>query len=105
MSSFFSRAWFTVSHALIIAKALNAGDVSGHPLVKDPYNVNKEVEWKQALSTVLTQMKQQEHKNIEVVCSKESKARTACHNIIHHPFMRITSTLDCLRFQQRNLRF
>ncbi|CAN6458403.1 unnamed protein product [Victoria cruziana] len=33
----------------------------------------------------------------KVVCSKESKARTACHNIIHHPFMRITSTLDCLR--------
>ncbi|XP_031498916.1 SWR1-complex protein 4 [Nymphaea colorata] len=59
--------YYAVSRALVIAKAPNAGDVSGHPLVKDPYNVNQEVERKRALSTVLTQTKQLERKNVESV--------------------------------------
>ncbi|KAF3776797.1 SWR1-complex protein 4 [Nymphaea thermarum] len=70
--------YYAVSRALVIAKAPNAGDVSGHPLVKDPYNVNQEVERKRALSTVLTQTKQLERKNVEVLpeAKRVSDSRT-----------------------------
>ncbi|KAM7493592.1 hypothetical protein LguiB_028201 [Lonicera macranthoides] len=40
---------------------------SGHPLVKEPYNVAQETERKRALSMVLSQTKQQERRDVEVL--------------------------------------
>ncbi|KAH7578208.1 hypothetical protein ACOSQ2_000591 [Xanthoceras sorbifolium] len=59
--------YYSVSRAILIARAPSAGDVSGHPLVKEPYNVSQETERKRALSMVLSQTKQQERKDAEVL--------------------------------------
>ncbi|KAH9730884.1 SWR1-complex protein 4 [Citrus sinensis] len=58
---------YYVSRAILIARAPSPTDVSGHPLVKDPYNVSQEVERKRALSMVLSQTKHQERKDAEVL--------------------------------------
>ncbi|KAJ9171693.1 hypothetical protein P3X46_015021 [Hevea brasiliensis] len=52
--------YYSVSRAILIARAPSPGDVSGHPLVKEPYNVSQERDRKRALSMVLSQTKQQE---------------------------------------------
>ncbi|KDO86887.1 hypothetical protein CISIN_1g0112712mg, partial [Citrus sinensis] len=59
--------YYGVSRAILIARAPSPTDVSGHPLVKDPYNVSQEVERKRALSMVLSQTKHQERKDAEVL--------------------------------------
>ncbi|KAL5791989.1 hypothetical protein ACOSP7_000583 [Xanthoceras sorbifolium] len=59
--------YYSVSRAILIARAPSPGDVSGHPLVKEPYNVSQETERKRALSMVLSQTKQQERKDAEVL--------------------------------------
>ncbi|KAL9430559.1 hypothetical protein AB3S75_025866 [Citrus x aurantiifolia] len=59
--------YYGVSRAILIARAPSPADVSGHPLVKDPYNVSQEVERKRALSMVLSQTKHQERKDAEVL--------------------------------------
>ncbi|GAB4841805.1 swr complex subunit [Ancistrocladus abbreviatus] len=59
--------YYSVSRAILIARAPSPADVSGHPLVKEPYNVQQEVERKRALSMVLSQTKQQERKDAEVL--------------------------------------
>ncbi|KAL5561052.1 hypothetical protein UlMin_030799 [Ulmus minor] len=59
--------YYSVSRAILIARALSPGDVSGQPLVKEPYNVSQERERKRALSLVLSQTKQQERKDVEVL--------------------------------------
>ncbi|KAJ0977480.1 hypothetical protein J5N97_012954 [Dioscorea zingiberensis] len=59
--------YYGVSRALKIARAPSFADVSGHPLVKERYNVAHEVERKRALSSVLSQSKQQELKNAEIL--------------------------------------
>lgn len=59
--------YYSVSRAILIARAPSPGDVSGHPIVKDPYNVSQEVERKRALSMVLSQTKHQERKDAEVL--------------------------------------
>lgn len=58
--------YYSVSRALLSARAPPA-DITGHPLVKEPYNISQEVERKRALSMVLSQTKQQERKDTEVL--------------------------------------
>ncbi|XP_020593164.1 SWR1-complex protein 4 isoform X2 [Phalaenopsis equestris] len=59
--------YYSVSRALLIARAPSAADVAGHPLVKDPYDMAHEVERKRALSAILSRTKQQEIKDIEIL--------------------------------------
>ncbi|XP_043687174.1 SWR1-complex protein 4-like isoform X1 [Telopea speciosissima] len=59
--------YYTVSREILIARASSTADVSGHPLVKEPYNVAQEIERKRALSMVLSQTKQQERKDAEIL--------------------------------------
>ncbi|KAG5514105.1 hypothetical protein RHGRI_035492 [Rhododendron griersonianum] len=61
------RYYSVVCRAILLARAASPGDVSGHPLVKEPYNVSHEIERKRALSMVLSQTKQQERKDAEVL--------------------------------------
>ncbi|KAH9730888.1 SWR1-complex protein 4 [Citrus sinensis] len=63
----YNTFYCAVSRAILIARAPSPTDVSGHPLVKDPYNVSQEVERKRALSMVLSQTKHQERKDAEVL--------------------------------------
>ncbi|XP_059649774.1 SWR1-complex protein 4 [Cornus florida] len=59
--------YYTVSRSIMIARAPSFADVSGHPLVKEPYNLTQEIDRKRALSMVLSQTKQQERKDAEVL--------------------------------------
>ncbi|KAK1292185.1 hypothetical protein QJS10_CPB17g00974 [Acorus calamus] len=59
--------YYAVSRALLVAKAPSSGDVSNHPLVKNPYNMSQEVERKRALTAVLSQTRQQERKDAEIL--------------------------------------
>ncbi|KAF4353917.1 hypothetical protein F8388_007438 [Cannabis sativa] len=59
--------YYNVCRALVVARAPSPVDVSGHPVVKEPYNVSQEKERKRALSMVLSQTKLQEKKDVEVL--------------------------------------
>ncbi|XP_057439182.1 SWR1-complex protein 4-like isoform X2 [Lotus japonicus] len=59
--------YYSVSRAILIARAPSAGDVATHPVVKQPYKVSQEVERKRALSVVLSQTRQQERRDEEVI--------------------------------------
>lgn len=59
--------YYSVSRTILIARAPSPADVSGHPLVKEPYNITQEIERKRALSMVLSQTKHQERKDAEVL--------------------------------------
>ncbi|KAJ1393370.1 SANT/Myb domain [Sesbania bispinosa] len=59
--------YYSVSRAILIARAPSSGDVAANPLVKEPYNVSQEMERKRALSMVLSQTRQQERKDEEVL--------------------------------------
>ncbi|KAD5316916.1 hypothetical protein E3N88_16862 [Mikania micrantha] len=63
--------YYSVSRAIIIARAPSPADVSGHPLVKEPYNISQEIDRKRALSMVLSQTKQQERKDTEAAQDAE----------------------------------
>ncbi|XP_062002795.1 SWR1-complex protein 4 [Rosa rugosa] len=71
--------YYSVSRHILIARAASPADVSGHPLVKEPYKVTQEKERKRALSMVLSQTKNQERKDAEVLAEAkriaESRAR------------------------------
>ncbi|KAJ9547583.1 hypothetical protein OSB04_020126 [Centaurea solstitialis] len=58
--------YYSVSRAVLIARAPSEADVSGHPIVKEPYNISQEIERKRALSMVLSQTKHQERKDAEI---------------------------------------
>ncbi|XP_074267612.1 SWR1-complex protein 4 [Silene latifolia] len=59
--------YYCVSRTILIARAPTPAEVSGHPLVKEPYNAQQETERKRALSMVLSQSKHQERKDAEVL--------------------------------------
>ncbi|KAG8389593.1 hypothetical protein BUALT_Bualt02G0245200 [Buddleja alternifolia] len=59
--------YYSVSRAIVIARAPSPGDVSGHPLVKEPYNVSQEIERKRALNLLLSHSKHQERRDVEVL--------------------------------------
>ncbi|KAI3773220.1 hypothetical protein L6452_04425 [Arctium lappa] len=71
--------YYSVSRAVLIARAPSPADISGHPLVKEPYNISQEIERKRALSMVLSQTKHQERKDAEVIseAKKISESRMA----------------------------
>ncbi|XP_062144639.1 SWR1-complex protein 4 isoform X1 [Alnus glutinosa] len=68
--------YYSVSRAILIARAPSPGDVSGHPLVKEPYHVSQEVERKRALCMVLSQTKHQERKDAEVLAEAKRIAES-----------------------------
>ncbi|XP_057782267.1 SWR1-complex protein 4 isoform X2 [Salvia miltiorrhiza] len=75
--------YYSVSRAILTARAPSPGDVSGHPLVKkydsfsspsercpmmkEPYNASQDTDRKRALNLLLSHTKQQERKDVEVV--------------------------------------
>ncbi|KAF5732065.1 SWR1-complex protein 4-like isoform X1 [Tripterygium wilfordii] len=59
--------YYSVSRTILLARDPSSADVSGHPLVKETYNMSQEIERKRALSMVLSQTKQQEKKDAEVL--------------------------------------
>ncbi|KAG5055941.1 hypothetical protein JHK85_008451 [Glycine max] len=59
--------YYSVSRAILIARAPSSGDVVAHSIVKEPYNVAQEMERKRALSMVLSQTRQQERRDEEVL--------------------------------------
>ncbi|XP_071922631.1 SWR1-complex protein 4-like [Coffea arabica] len=71
--------YYSVCRAILIARAPAPGDIAGHPLVKDAYNISQDVERKRALSMVLSQTKQQERRDAEVLAEAKriSEARKA----------------------------
>ncbi|KAL6958742.1 swr complex subunit [Sarracenia purpurea var. burkii] len=75
--------YYSVARAIVIARAASPADVSGHPLVKEPYNVSQEIERKRALSMVLSQTKQQERKDAEVLAEAKriSESRMAARSV------------------------
>ncbi|GAV65867.1 hypothetical protein CFOL_v3_09381 [Cephalotus follicularis] len=68
--------YYSVSRAILIARAPSHADVSGHPLVKDAYNISQEKERKRALCMVLSQTKQQERKDVEVLAEAKKIAES-----------------------------
>ncbi|XP_012082947.1 SWR1-complex protein 4 isoform X4 [Jatropha curcas] len=75
--------YYSVSRAILIARAPSSGDVAGHPLVKEPYNVSQEIDRKRALSMVLSQTKQQERKDAEVLAEAKriTESRMAARGV------------------------
>ncbi|CAA2981126.1 SWR1-complex 4 [Olea europaea subsp. europaea] len=71
--------FYSVSRAILVARAPSPGDVVGHSLVKEPYNLSQEIERKRALSMVLSHSKQQERRDVEVLAEAKriSDARKA----------------------------
>ncbi|KAL8474638.1 hypothetical protein ACS0TY_031186 [Phlomoides rotata] len=59
--------YYSVSRAIVNARASSPGDVVGHPLIKEPYIASQETDRKRALSLLLSQTKQQERKDVEVL--------------------------------------
>ncbi|KAI3449366.1 hypothetical protein Pfo_006031 [Paulownia fortunei] len=59
--------YYSVSRALLTARAPSPGDIAGHPLVKEPYNASQDTERKRALNLLLSHTKQQERRDIEVL--------------------------------------
>ncbi|KAJ0054717.1 hypothetical protein Pint_00821 [Pistacia integerrima] len=88
----YDNSYLVVSRAIMIARAPSPGDVSGHPLVKEPYNVSQEKERKRALSMVLSQTKQQERKDAEVLAEAKriAESRTAAR-AAEEPELPVTS--------------
>ncbi|WVZ08350.1 hypothetical protein V8G54_021696 [Vigna mungo] len=59
--------YYSVWRAILVARAPSSGDVAAHPLVKELYSVSQEMERKRALSMVLSQTRQQELRDEEVL--------------------------------------
>lgn len=67
--------YYSVSRAILVARAASPVDVAGHPIVKEPYNVSQEIERKRALSMVLSHSKHQERKDAEVLAEAKKNNR------------------------------
>ncbi|XVF80714.1 hypothetical protein PTKIN_Ptkin15bG0097300 [Pterospermum kingtungense] len=87
--------YYSVSRAILIARAPSPGEVAGHPLVKEPYNVSQEIERKRALSMVLSQTKHQERKDAEVLAEAKRivESRMAARDA-EEPDLPVTSDID-----------
>ncbi|XP_022959680.1 SWR1-complex protein 4-like [Cucurbita moschata] len=59
--------YYRASRAILAAKEPTPRESSGNTLAKDPYSVSQEIERQRALSMVLSQTKQQERKDAEVL--------------------------------------
>ncbi|CAO2826671.1 unnamed protein product [Amaranthus hypochondriacus] len=61
--------YYSVSRAILVARASSPAEVSFHPLIKEPYNIKQETERKKALSMVLSHTKYQERKDAEILAA------------------------------------
>ncbi|KAK9161783.1 hypothetical protein Syun_008124 [Stephania yunnanensis] len=87
--------YYSVSRAIVIARAPSPADVSENPLVKEPYNARRETERKRALSMILSQTKQQERKDAEVLAeAKRITESRMMQKTAEQPEMPSTSTAD-----------
>ncbi|XP_070671022.1 SWR1-complex protein 4-like isoform X1 [Malus domestica] len=69
--------YYKVSRSILIARAAaSPGDVSEHPIVKEPYKFTQERDRKRALSMVLSQTKHQERKDSEVLAEAKRIAES-----------------------------
>ncbi|KAH9311434.1 hypothetical protein KI387_026469, partial [Taxus chinensis] len=59
--------YYSAARAILLAKAPSPEEVADHPLVKDHYNIIHEVERKRALATMLSQSRQQEREDAELL--------------------------------------
>uniref|UniRef100_A0A7N0UUB3 Myb-like domain-containing protein n=1 Tax=Kalanchoe fedtschenkoi TaxID=63787 RepID=A0A7N0UUB3_KALFE len=71
--------YYSVVRAILLARAASPADVADHPLVKEPYDVSREIERKRALSMLLSQSKHQERKDSEILAEARriTQARAA----------------------------
>uniref|UniRef100_A0A6N2MWG1 Myb-like domain-containing protein n=1 Tax=Salix viminalis TaxID=40686 RepID=A0A6N2MWG1_SALVM len=87
--------YYNVSRAMLIARAPSPGDVSGHPLVKEPYNSSQETERKRALSMVLSQTKHQERKDTQVLAEAKRIAESRMTALgTEEPALPVASNFD-----------
>ncbi|XP_009118835.1 SWR1-complex protein 4 isoform X1 [Brassica rapa] len=59
--------YYTVTRALLRARAQSPADLANHPLMKEPYDMTRDRERKRALSMVLSQSRHQEKKDAEIL--------------------------------------
>ncbi|KAK7255673.1 hypothetical protein RIF29_29090 [Crotalaria pallida] len=71
--------YYSASRAVLIARAPSSGNVAAHPLMKESYNVTQEIERKRALSMVLSQTRQQERRDEEVLVEAKTIAELRMH--------------------------
>ncbi|RYQ89388.1 hypothetical protein Ahy_B09g096058 isoform E [Arachis hypogaea] len=68
--------YYSVSRALLIARNPSSVDIAAHPLLKEPYNISRDVERKRAMSLVLSQTRQQEQRDEEVLAEAKRIAQS-----------------------------
>ncbi|KAM0897484.1 hypothetical protein ACQ4PT_022547 [Festuca glaucescens] len=75
--------YYSVTRALLIARARSFDEVAGNPLVKETFNAAHETERKRALSALYAQTKQQERKDAEVLAEAKRimESRAASKNL------------------------
>ncbi|KAM0971448.1 hypothetical protein ACFX13_019652 [Malus domestica] len=91
--------YYKVSRSILIARAAALpGDVSEHPIVKEPYKFTQERDCKRALSMVLSQTKHQERKDSEVLAEAKriAESRMAARNAKESELL-VTFTMDSER--------
>ncbi|CAN6836615.1 unnamed protein product [Brassica oleracea] len=59
--------YYSVTRALLRARAQSPSDLANHPLMKEPYDMTRDRERKRALSMVLSQSRHQEKKDAEIL--------------------------------------
>ncbi|KAL2622134.1 hypothetical protein R1flu_002339 [Riccia fluitans] len=59
--------YYSVARAVLLSRAGSAEDIAGHPLVKDTYSVQYETERKKALGVLLSQSRQKEREDAEIL--------------------------------------
>ncbi|CAM8973749.1 unnamed protein product [Rhodiola kirilowii] len=87
--------YYSVVRAILLARAASPAEVADHPLVKEPYDVSREIERKRALSMVLSQSKHQERKDAEILAEARriTQARAAAR-AAENPEPPVTSIKD-----------
>ncbi|WZZ47967.1 SWR1-complex protein 4 isoform X1 [Brassica napus] len=59
--------YYSVTRALLRARAQSPAELANHPLIKEPYDMTRDRERKRALSMVLSQSRHQEKKDAEIL--------------------------------------
>ncbi|XP_010523905.1 PREDICTED: SWR1-complex protein 4 isoform X2 [Tarenaya hassleriana] len=71
--------YYSVTRALLRVRAQSPADVANHPLIKEQYDITRDRDRKRALSVVLSQTRQQEKKDTEILAEAKriTEARLA----------------------------
>ncbi|XP_048435333.1 SWR1-complex protein 4 isoform X2 [Pyrus x bretschneideri] len=91
--------YYKVSRSILIARAAAfPGNISEHPIVKEPYKFTQERDRKRALSMVLSQTKHQERKDYEVLAEAKriAESHMAARNAKESELL-VTFTMDSER--------